>query len=172
MVIKKFWNQCVLKPSCCSIARSCPTLCDLWTVACQAPLSMRFPWQEYWHHFLLQGTFPDQRSNPHVLLWQVGSVPLSRQGSPCIGVRCCYYSVAKSCPELCDPMDCSTPGFPVFTSLNSCPLSWWCHPTISSSVAPSSSCPQSLPVSSSFPMSWLFVSGYFFFNIFKKLFIF
>ena len=36
---------------------------------------------------------------------------------------------------------------------------WWCHSTISSSVAPFSSCPQSLPASGSFPMSWLFKSG-------------
>ena len=39
---------------------------------------------------------------------------------------------------------------------NSCPLSWWCHPAISSSVVPFSSCPQSLPASESFPMSQLF----------------
>ena len=42
---------------------------------------------------------------------------------------------------------------------NSCPLSQWCHPTISPSVAPFSSCPQSFPASGSFPMSLLFVSG-------------
>ena len=42
---------------------------------------------------------------------------------------------------------------------NSCPLSWWCHPTISSSVVPFSSCPQSFPTSGSFPMSQLFTSG-------------
>ena len=42
---------------------------------------------------------------------------------------------------------------------NSCPLSWWCHPAISSSVIPFSSCPQSLPASGSFPMSQLFASG-------------
>ena len=42
---------------------------------------------------------------------------------------------------------------------NWCPLSWWCHPTISSSVTLFSSCPQSFPVSGSFPMSWLFTSG-------------
>ena len=42
---------------------------------------------------------------------------------------------------------------------NSCPLSWWSHPTISSSVAPFSSCPQSLPASGSFPMSHLFAWG-------------
>ena len=42
---------------------------------------------------------------------------------------------------------------------NSCPLSLWCHPTISSSVVPFSSCPQSFPASGSFPMSQLFASG-------------
>ena len=42
---------------------------------------------------------------------------------------------------------------------NSCPLNQWCHPTISTSVAPFSFCPQSLPASRSFWMSWLFTSG-------------
>ena len=42
---------------------------------------------------------------------------------------------------------------------NSCPLSKWCHPTISSSVVPFSSCPQSFPASGSFPMSQLFTAG-------------
>ena len=43
---------------------------------------------------------------------------------------------------------------------DSCPLSWWCHPTISSSVTPFSSCPQCFPASRSFPMSrLLFTSG-------------
>ena len=41
----------------------------------------------------------------------------------------------------------------------SCPLSRWCHPTISSSVTPFSSCPQSFPASGSFPMNQLFPSG-------------
>ena len=53
-------------------------------------------------------------------------------------------------------MDCNTPGFPV---LHSCPLSWWHHPTISSSAVPFSSWLQSFPASRSFPMSWLFGSG-------------
>ena len=61
-------------------------------------------------------------------------------------------------------MDCSTPGLPVHHQLlefnsNSCPSSWWCHPTISSSVVPFFSCSQSLPASVSFPMSQLFTSG-------------
>ena len=41
----------------------------------------------------------------------------------------------------------------------SCPLSWWFHPTISSSVFPFSSCLQSLPASGSFPMSQFFTAG-------------
>ena len=43
--------------------------------------------------------------------------------------------------------------------LNSCPLSRWCYPTISSSVVLFSSCPQLFPASGSFPMSQLFTSG-------------
>ena len=43
--------------------------------------------------------------------------------------------------------------------LNSCPLSWWCHLTISSSVIPFFSCLQSFPASGSFPMSQFFESG-------------
>ena len=42
---------------------------------------------------------------------------------------------------------------------NSCPFSWWCHPTISSSVVPFSSCFQSFPASGSFPMSQFFAPG-------------
>ena len=42
---------------------------------------------------------------------------------------------------------------------NPCPLSRWCHPTISSSLVPFSSCPQSFPASGSFPKSQFFTSG-------------
>ena len=42
---------------------------------------------------------------------------------------------------------------------NSCPLSWWCQPTISSFVVPFSSCLQSFPASGYFPMSQFFTSG-------------
>ena len=52
------------------------------------------------------------------------------------------------CPSL-------TPG----VHPNPCPSSWWCHPTISSSVVPFSSWPQSFPASGSFQMSQLFASG-------------
>ena len=52
---------------------------------------------------------------------------------------------------------CPSPTPGVYS--NSCPLRWWCHPTISSSVVPFSSCPQSFPTSGSFQMSQLFTLG-------------
>ena len=63
---------------------------------------------------------------------------------------------------------CPSPTVRVYP--NPCPLSWWCHPTTSSSVVPFSSCPQSFPASGSFQMSQLFASrgqsiGSFSFNI-------
>ena len=53
------------------------------------------------------------------------------------------------------PCPSPTPG----VHSNSCPSSWWCHPAISASVIPFSSCPQSLPESESFPRSQLFAWG-------------
>ena len=54
-------------------------------------------------------------------------------------------------------LPCSSPAPGAYS--NSCPLSWWCHPTISSSVIPFSSHLQSFPASGSFPMSQFFTSG-------------
>ena len=74
-----------------------------------------------------------------------------------------FSSVTQSCPTLWPhepqharpPCPSPTPGvYP-----NSCPWSRWCHPSISSSVVPFSSFPQSFPVSGSFQMSQLFASG-------------
>ena len=61
-------------------------------------------------------------------------------------------------------MDCSTPGLPCPSPTpgacsNSCPLSQWCHPTISSSIVPFSSHLQSFPAPGSFQMSQFFTSG-------------
>ena len=55
-----------------------------------------------------------------------------------------------------DRPPCPSPTLGVYS--NSCPLSRWCHPAISSSVVPFT-CPQSLPASGSFPMSQLFTWG-------------
>ena len=98
-------------------------------------------------------------------------------------------SFTKSCPTLFNPTDYSPPGSPQFSSVqslshvrlfatpwtaacqaslssptprvysNSCPLSRWCHPTISSSVIPFSSHLQSFPASESFQMCQFFTSG-------------
>ena len=70
----------------------------------------------------------------------------------------CVCSVAKLCLTLCDPMDCSIPGFPVlhsfleFTQTHVHWLSQWCYLIILFSAAPFSFCPQSFPASESFPM--------------------
>ena len=75
----------------------------------------------------------------------------------------CCCSVTQLCPTL-QPhwlqharLPCPSPTPWVHPNL--CPLCQWCHPTISSSVVPFSSCPQSLPASGSFQMSQLFASG-------------
>ena len=88
----------------------------------------------------------------------------SKPAIPQLGVDPVQFSsVAQSCPTLCNLMNCSTPGLlvlhhlPEFAETHS--LSQWCHPTISSSVAPFSSCLQSSPASGSFPVSRLFASG-------------
>ena len=74
-----------------------------------------------------------------------------------------FSSVTQSCLIFCNPMDCSMPGLPVITSSrvhsDLCPLIWWCHPTISSSAIPFSSCLPSFPASGSFQMSRFFTSG-------------
>ena len=76
-----------------------------------------------------------------------------------------FSSVAQSYPTLCDPMDCSMPGFPVlrylleFSQTHIHRVSDAYHPTISSSVAPYPSCPQSFPTSGPFPVSQLFTAG-------------
>ena len=74
-----------------------------------------------------------------------------------------FSSVTQSCSTHCNPMNRSMPGLPVHHQLpefaHSCPSSQRCHPAISSSAVPFSSCPQSLPASQSFPMSQLFTWG-------------
>ena len=69
----------------------------------------------------------------------------------------------QSCPTVCNPLDCSTPGFRLSLSPRACsnsyPSSWWCHPTISSSVVPFASCLQSSPASGSILVSRLLESG-------------
>ena len=85
----------------------------------------------------------------------------------CKAITLQFNSVQFSCSVVSDslqlhglqharlPCPSPTPG----AYSNSYPSSWWCHPTISSSVAPFSSCLQSFPASGSFQMSQFFASG-------------
>ena len=73
--------------------------------------------------------------------------------------HCCYCcSAAKSWWILCDPTDCRVRllcrSLSPWVCSNSCPLSQWCHPTILSSVIPSTSCSLSFPASGSLPIRW------------------
>ena len=74
-----------------------------------------------------------------------------------------FSSLTQSCLTLWDPMKCSKPGLPVHHQLpeftHSCPMSWWCHPTISFSAVPFFSCLQSSPKWGSFQMSQFVTSG-------------
>ena len=100
----------------------------------------------------------------------VGVLPLTQHGSillclmmPITSVEKC--SVQSGHSAMSDPwhglqhakLPCPLPT--PRTCSNSFPLSQWCHPTISSSVVPFSSCLQSFPTSRSFPMSQFFTSG-------------
>ena len=70
-----------------------------------------------------------------------------------------FSSVTQSCLTVCDPMNRSRPGLPVHHPHPEPTLSWWCHPTISSSVIPFSSHLQSFQATGSFQMSQIFGSG-------------
>ena len=69
------------------------------------------------------------------------------------------FSVAKLRPGLSLHARFPCPSPPPRVCSNSCPLTWWCHPAISSSVTLFSTCPQSFSASGSFTISWLFTSG-------------
>ena len=88
----------------------------------------------------------------------------------CMHVVCAYIQISSvqfRCSAVSDSLwahglqhtrpPCPSPTSKVYS--NSCPLSQWCHPTISSSAVPFSSCLQSFPAPESFPMSQFFTSG-------------
>ena len=78
-----------------------------------------------------------------------------------VGVSVQFSSVAQLCLTVTPWIAAcqASLSITISQSSNSCPSSRWCHPTISSSVVPFSSCPQSLPAWESFPMSQLFAWG-------------
>ena len=79
-----------------------------WTVARQTPLSMEFPRQDCWNGlpFSPPGDVPDPRIKPTSPALEADSLPLSHRISE-------VSEIAQSCLTLCDPMDCSLPGFSV-----------------------------------------------------------
>ena len=120
-----------------SIRRACMLICvwlftTLRTIARQAPLSMGFPRQECWNglpspspeNLLNPGTEPKSPVSPAL---QADSFIIEPPGKPTVitstshksngNWRSLDSSVIQSCPTLCDPMDCSTPGFPVLHHL-------------------------------------------------------
>ena len=151
---------------CCLFIQSCPTLCDPTDYS---PARLLCPWDfpgkniGVGCHFVSPGDLPDpgmEPGSPAVLGGFFTTVPLG-------SIPLIYSSVQSSRSVVSDSLrphesqhtrpPCPSPSPGVHS--NSCPSSRWCHPAISSSVVPSSSCPQSLPASGSFPMSQLFAWG-------------
>ena len=66
------------------------------------------------YHFLLQGIFPTQEYNSHLLHCRQIFYRLSHEGSPDVWLLLLFTQL---CPTVCNPMDCSTPGFPILHHL-------------------------------------------------------
>ena len=140
-----------------------------WTVACQVPLSIGFSHQEYWSElpFPILGDLPNPGiKHTSLVSPELAGRFLTTSSSWEVPVRILFSSVQFSRsvvshfsrphePQQARP-PCPSPTLGVYP--NSCPLSRWCHPTISSSVIPFSYCLQSFPASGSFQMSQLFTS--------------
>ena len=92
---------------CCLVTMSCLTFVTPRTVARQAPPSMDFPGKDtgVGCHFLLQGIFVAQESNPHLLHWQVDTLPLTHQGSHPQNTAAAAAKSLQLCPTLCDLID-------------------------------------------------------------------
>ena len=83
------------------VAKSCPTLETLWTVACQAPLSVGFSKNTgLGCHFLLQGVFPTQGSNPGLLRCRLILYQLSYERNPCETLPCMKQRASRKRREL------------------------------------------------------------------------
>ena len=122
---------------------------------------MGFSKQEYWSElpFPSPGDLPKPGIEPGSPTRQADSL----SSEPLVQ----FSSVQFSCQVMSNSLwphesqhtrpPCPSPTSGVYS--NPCPSSQWCHPAISSSVVPFSSCPHSLPASGSFPMSQLFAWG-------------
>ena len=156
-----------------------------WTVAHQVPLPMRFPRQEYWSGLLFPspGDLLDPGIQPGPPALQMDSLPLATQEATILlgstykqhhmsfVFLCLTYissvqfrSIAQSCPTLCNPLDCSTPRFPVHHQLLDLAKTHVhrVSDAIQLSHPPSSPSPLAFSLSQHqifFPMSQFFASG-------------
>ena len=124
-------------------------VCQWWERAGFQPW---FCWQDltsFFPHLSLMGRVSLVKSLGLVSKIMSCSVQFSWVAQLCLTLRC--HEAQHPRPPCPSP----TPG----VHPNPCPLSQWCLPTVSSSVIPFSSCPQSFPASGSFQMSQLFASG-------------
>ena len=164
--LRFFFHQKCENFAWCLVAQLCPTPCN--PMDCSPPdfsVHGNSPGKNtaVGCHALLQGIFPTLRSNPGLLHYKWILYQLSHQGSSYFAFQ--FSSVTHSVvSDSLRPHESqhARPPCPSATSRvhpNPHPLSRWCHPTISSSVVPFSSCLQSFPASGSFPMSQLFTSG-------------
>ena len=106
------------------VAKSCPTLVTPLTVACQAPLSIRFSRQEHWSGlpFPSPGDLPDPGVKPGCPALQADSLLSEPPGKPIL-IAAAAKSL-QSCPTLCDPIDGSPPGSPFPGILQARTLEW------------------------------------------------
>ena len=114
------------RPIMCACALSCFScfrlLATLWTVACQAPLSLGSSRQEYWSGLPCPppGDLPDPGTElepPKSPALAGGVFTTEPPGKPLVHNSVQFSSVTQSCLTLCDPMDCSMPGLPVHHQL-------------------------------------------------------
>ena len=149
----------------CLVAQSCPTLCDSTDYSPSSSSVHRDSPGKNTRvgcHALLQGMCLTQGSNPGLPHCRWIFLPADLPGKPPQEHSSVQFSHSVMSNALRPyglqhtRLPCPSPTPRVYS--NSCPLSWWCHPTISSSVVPFS-CLQSFPASGSFPMSQFFASG-------------
>ena len=145
-------------------AQSCPALSNPMDCTVYGILQARIL---EWVAFPFSCDLPNPGMEPRSPTLQANSLPAEPQGKPSSLTKMQFSSVQFSRSVVSDSLrphesqhtrpPCSSPSPGVHS--DSCPSSLWCHPAISSSVVPFSSCPQSLPASESFPMSQLFTRG-------------
>ena len=138
-----------------------------WTAVRQSPLSMEFSRQEYWGGLPVlpsrvssdPGMEPASLTSPALArsffttsaTWES---PLERMQSVSQSVQSLSHLQLFATPRTA-PHQASLSITNTRVCPNPCPLSWWCHSTISSSIIPFSSCAQSFPASGSFPAIFL-----------------